>query len=248
MVKIEPIDLRNFDNNEHFQFMSGFDTLVSTHKDAVMGNEVLYGIFKNTLMAEDLAFRIEQGSSVTQTLDRLDRKRDKTWYAINIRVKATLQSPFEEEVQSAQIIQQILNLYGDVCSLTSNEQSAAIANVTDDLLLPVIAVHVNKMGLSEWVIELKSQNEKFTTLYNDWNSEFAGRESNDVKAARTLLDPVYLKMVERINATLILEFAGDEVIAFAYKLNDKIKYYKTPLVYRNSRSKVDIKVDIKEEV
>lgn len=244
MIKIESIDLRNFDNSEHFQYMAGIDRLISTHKDAVMGSEVIYGVFKNTLMAEDLALRIEQGSSVLQTLDRLDRQRDKTWNAINIRIKATLLSPIEDEVQSAQVIQQILNLYGDVCSHTYSEQSSAIAQLTDDMQLPVIAVHVEKVGLTEWVRELKKQNEKFTAVFNDWNSEFAGRESNDVKAARTLIDPVYLQLVERMNASLALEFASEEIMDFANRLNEKIKYYKTPLAFRANRSFVEIKEEV----
>lgn len=244
MIKIEPIDLRTLENNEHFQFMVGFDNLVCTHKASVMGSEILYNVFKNTLMAEDLAFRVEQGSSVLLTLDRLDRQRDKTWYAINMRIKATLQSPLEEEVQSAQVVEKIINLYGDICALTNGEQSEAITSLTDDLQHPVIDLHINKLGLSEWVSELKRQNEKFKSVLKDRNSEFVGRESNDVKAARTLLDPVYLQLVERINASLILEFALPEVITFAGKLNEKINYFKTPLVYRNSSSKVGIKEEV----
>lgn len=244
MNKIESIDLRNLDNNEHYQYMSGFDKLIINHPDAVMGSEVLHGVFKNTLMAEDLALRLEQGSSVLQALDRLDRQRDKTWNAINTRIRATLLSPIEDEVQSAQVIQQILNLYGDVCSHTYSEQSTAIAQLTDDMLLPVIAIHVERVGLIEWVRELKKQNEKFTTVFNDWNSEFAGRESNDVKAARTLIDPVYLQLVERINASLALEFASLEVIDLANRLNEKIKYYKTPQAFRVNRSFVEIKEEV----
>lgn len=244
MIKIEPVDLRSFDNNEHFQFMTGFDKLISSHKAAITGIEVTYGIFKNTLMAEDLAMRIEQGSSAAKTLDRLDRQRDKTWDAINMRINATLQSPFKEEADSAQFLRHIIHLYGDVCSLTYSEQSAAIENLTNDLELPVIAVHTNRIGITEWILELKRQNHQFAEAYDAINSEFARRESNDVKAVRTLIDPVYYHMVERINASIILEFAQPEVIDFAQKLNDKIKYYKTPLVYRNSSSTVGEKEEV----
>jgi hypothetical protein len=244
MIKIEHTDLRSFDNNEHFQFMTGFDKLISTHKAVLTGAEVTYGIFKNTLMAEDLAMRIEQGSSAAQTLDRLDRQRDKTWNAIHMRLKATLLSPIKEEVDSAQFIRHIINLYGDVCTLTYSEQSAAIENLTNDLELPVIAIHTNKVGITDWVLELKKQNRQFNEAFEAINSEFARRESNDVKAVRTLIDPVYEQLVERINASIILEFAQPEVIDFAQKLNDKIKYYNTPLVYRNSSSTVGEKEEV----
>lgn len=244
MTKIEPVDLRSFDNNDHFQFMTGFDKLISTHKCAITGAEITYGIFKNTLMAEDLAIRIEQGSSAAQKLDKLDRQRDKTWNAIQLRIKATLLSPIKEEVESTQFIRHIINLYGDVCTLTYSEQSSAIENLTNDLELPVIAIHTDKIGLTDWVDELKRQNRQFNEAFDAINSEFARRESNDVKAVRTLIDPVYLQLVERINAFIILEFAQPEVIDLVQKLNDKIKYYKTPLVYRNSSSTVGVNNEV----
>jgi hypothetical protein len=244
MTKIEPVDLRSFENNEHFQFMTGFDKLISTHKCAITGAEITYGIFKNTLMAEDLAIRIEQGSSAAQKLDKLDRQRDKTWNAILLRIKATLLSPIKEEVDSAQFIRHIINLYGDVCTLTFSEQSSAIENLTNDLELPVIAFHTDKIGLTHWVDVLKRQNRQFNEAFDAINSEFARRESNDVKAVRTLIDPVYQQLTERINASIILEFAQPEVMDLVQKLNDKIKYYKTPLVYRNSSSPVGVNNEV----
>jgi hypothetical protein len=59
-----------------------------------------------------------------------------------------------------------------------------------------------------------------------------------------LIDPVYLQLVERINASLALEFASEEVIDFANRMNEKIKYYKTPPAYRVNRSHVEIKVEV----
>ena len=52
MKKIEAINFQLFNNQEHFLFMSDFDHLVSIYPATVMGMEVLYGVFHNTLMAE----------------------------------------------------------------------------------------------------------------------------------------------------------------------------------------------------
>jgi hypothetical protein len=233
MTKIEAINFQLFSNQEHFRFMSDFDHLVSMYPAAVMGMEVLYGVFHNTLMAEELALRVEQGSSISQKLEQLDNLRDKAWNAINLRVKATLLSPFEEEVQSAQVIKRIIKRYGKVCSMTYSEQSMAVENLTNELLLAVNEVHLDRIGFASWVIELKNQNQEFLEIYNERNADFAGRESGEVKAARTLLDPVYKQLVEKINASIILEFARPEVINFINKLNENIKTYQTTIVMRN---------------
>jgi len=244
MNKIEAVKLRTLDNEEHFQFMTGFDSLITCHPTAIMGSEVIYGIFKNTLMAEDLAYRIEQGSSAAQTLDRLDKLRDRTWNAIRLRVKATLQSPFKGEADSALIIFKIINRYGDVCSFTYSEQCLAIENITNDLLFPAIGLHAENIGISDWIKELKYQNKKFTDTFNTINSEFVGRESTDVKAVRTLIDPVYHQMIARINAMIILEFASPEIMEFAQKLNELIKYYYNPLIDGKTRRDVDKKKEV----
>ena len=244
MNKIEAVKLRCLENDEHFHFMTGFNNLVISCPSAIMGSEVIYGIFKNTLMAEDLAFRIEQGSSAAQTLDLLDKLRDKTWNAIKMRVKATTKSPFKIESDSAHKIYRILNRYGDVSSFTYSEQSIAIENITNDLLIPAIALHADMIGISEWVKELKYQNNNFIETFHAINSEFVGRESTDVKAVRTLIDPVYRQLIERINAMIILEFASPEVIDFSQNLNEIIKYYNLPLSDGKSRREVDEKKEV----
>ena len=243
MTKIEYINLRNFSNREHNQFMTDFSELISTYHSSIMGMEVLYGIFQNTLMAEDLALRVEEGSSISKTLEYLDQLRDKTWNAIHLRVKATLLSPLEEEVQSAQTIEKIIHRYGDVRALTYSEQSSALVNLTNDLLLTENEKHIDRMGFPAWVIELKSRNEQFMAVYDNRKSEFSGRESGKVKAVRTLIDPVYEQLVERINATLVLEFAQPETIILAGMLNEKIKQFTTSPVTFNRQSMVEERKD-----
>ena len=241
MTKIENINLRDFSNNEHYRYMADFSELVSTYPDSIMGMEVLYGVFQNTLMAEDLALRVEEGSSTSKTLELLGQLRDKAWNAIYLRVKATLLSPFEDEALSARAIERIFHQFGDVCSMTYSDQSEAVTNFTNNLLLPQNILHVDRIGFSTWVLELKNRNEQFKAVYNERNSEFSGRESDVVKAARTLIDPVYKQLIEKMNASIVLEFAQPETITFASKLNRKIKHYQSSFVTHESGSKVEEK-------
>jgi hypothetical protein len=246
MTKIEAINLSNFDNNTHYHFMVYFSELVSTYPASMLGLEDLYGNFSNNLKAEDLALRIEEGSTVSKTLEHLDQLRDKTWNAINMRIKATLLSPLEEESQSAKVLERVLQFYGDISSLNYYEQSSALTNLSNDLLLPENELHIDRVGFPVWVIELKRLNEQFQTIYNEQTTEFAGRKSDDVKSVRILIDPIYNQLIEKMNASIVLEFARPEVITFINKLNEKIKQVQSILNIRNSLSQVkEIK---KEEV
>jgi hypothetical protein len=241
MEKLEEIALSRFRNNEHFQFMTDVDELITTATPLELGIDGIYPPFKAALIAEDATMRTELGSIKSKAIEVLDTLRDKTWKAIFLRVESTLLSPFSPEVDSAHVIKRIIDLYGDLRSMSYNEESAAISNLVNDLILPANVVHTNLVGISMWVNELQMQNEQFKGIFNERNAEFAGRESGDVRAIRIQIDPLYEKLVERINATIVMEIAKPAAIKFVVQLNEKIKYYKTTLASRNGRSKTEEK-------
>lgn len=237
MTTIELFSLHNFRNNEHFQFMTDVDQLITTATPLELAIDGLYPSFKTALTAEDATMRTELGSIRSKTIEDLNALRGKTWNAISLRVKSTQLSPIAMEAESAMIIKRIIDLYGDVRSKTLNEESAAITNLVNDLMQPANTNHLNLNGIFTWVNELKMENEHFQTVFNERNAEFAERESGDVRAIRLQIDPLYEKLVERINATIVMEIAKPAAISFVSQLNEKIKYYKTTLAARATRAK-----------
>lgn len=239
MEKIESMSLRELRNNEHFQFMTDVDTLITTCQSGELGIDALYPSFKEMLNAEDAAMRIEQGSSKSKTLEEVDKERDDTWFAISTKIKANLKSPVVVEMKSAEALKRIIDLYGDVRTLTYNEESAAVTNLVSDLLKPENASHLSNTGISVWVPELKSRNEQFQVLFNERNSELANRESGNVRAARKQSDSIYEQIVERINASIVMGLAKPVTDGFVKELNEKIGYYKTTLAIRAGNNKKD---------
>lgn len=241
MQKIEIIALTRLRNNEHFQFMTDVDHLITMSQPAELGIEQLYPTFKTTFTAEDAAMRAEFGSLKSKSIEELDNLRDQTWNAILLRVKAAQLSPFTNEVESAEVIMRIIDRYGDIRAISYNEETTGITNLVTDLLLPANTEHLNKVAIQRWVPELKSQNEQFQTVFNERNVELSGRVSGDVKAIRVQIDPIYEKLIERINATIVMEVAKPAAINFVSQLNEKIKYYKTTLAARSGRTKAEVK-------
>jgi len=241
MQKIESIALTRLRNNEHFQFMTDVDHLITTSQPAELGIENQYPAFKTAFTAEDVTMRAEFGSLKSKSIEELDNLRDQTWQAILLRVKSAQLSPFANEVESGEVIMRIIDRYGDVRAISYNEETTGITNLVTDLLLPANAEHLNKVAIQRWVPELKSQNEQFQAVFNDRNTELSDRISGDVKAIRMQIDPIYEKLMERINATIVMEIAKPAAISFVSQLNEKIKYYKTTLAARSSRAKEDVK-------
>jgi len=241
MEKIEIIALSRLRNNEHYQFMTDVDNLVTTHTPVELGIEVSYPAFKTALNAEDATMRTELGSILSKEVERLDTLRGNTNTAIVLKVKAAELSPFDYETQSAAIIRRIIDLYGDLRNKTYNEETAGITNLTDDLLKPENSDHLQNVGIALWTTELKNENIQFQTAFDKRNDELASRESGDVRAILSQIDPAYEKLVERINASITLEVAKPAVANFTQSLNEKIRYYKTTLAARSSRAKADVK-------
>jgi len=237
MQKIESIALTRLRNNEHFQFMTDADQLITTSQPAELGIENQYPAFKTAFTAEDVTMRAEFGSLKSKSIEELDNQRDQTWQAILLRTKAAQLSPFTIEVESAEVIMRIIDRYGDVRALSYNEESAGISNLVTDLLLPANAEHLNNVAIQNWVPILKGMNEEFQGVFNERNSELSDRTSGDVKAVRTQIDPIYEKLVERINASVVMEIASSATISFISQLNEKIKYYKITLAARATRAK-----------
>lgn len=235
MKKIETIGLFRLRNNDHFQFMTDADQLFGKYNPASMGISNEYAGFRNALTLEDEAMRVETGSSKSGMIEALDMQRDVTWNAIRNMIKAYNGSPKEAEVQSAAVLERIVNLYGDPRNLSYNEESAAISNFVTDMLLPANSAHIALLHLADWVNILKTQNDKFQQILNERNAEFANRGNGDVRSARRQIDPMYNAIIEKINATIVLGQSCEAMSGFVTELNEKIKYYKNTISMREGR-------------
>lgn len=230
-------------NKEHYQFMSDFSKMITATTPETLGVVNQFPAFTTVLSKEGVAIGVEDGSSLSKKVSLLDIRRDNTWSAINFRIKSTLTSPIDEEVESAVLLERLMNQHGNVRELPYNEETAAVQSLVKDLQGETYAPHVAQTGLTGWVEALKTQNEEFVTTFDLRNSEMAGRPNGNVKSVRQQLDPLYDKIVDRINAAITLEIAADGVETFVSELNEKIRYYQNTLAIRNGRNQNDETAD-----
>ena len=236
MKLIDNLNLHSLRNNEHYQFMTDFENLIKDATPEILGITVLHPAFINALSGLDSSLRVEKGSSKSAKVHELDKLRDKTWRAIKKRVDATTDSPVEEEVNSAKMVQRVISLYGNIRKMSYNEESAAISNLVDDLHKETNAPHVEQIEITAWVTFLKEQNQAFQDVFDQRNTELAGRLNGDVRSARLIIDPIYKDITDRINATITLDMAAGGLENFVNQLNEKIKYYQTQLAIRAGRN------------
>lgn len=239
MNNFETINLADLHNNEHFQFMTDVNVLITKLTVEELGLGERYAPFKDILSAEETTIRTELGSSISKILATIDKQRDKTWRAIDMRIKSTLLIPIDEENESASVIKAILHKYGDPRHLNYNEESSSLNSLIEDLLLPANAAEIEKIGMTLWLTKLKSLNEEFQKTFNERNLEYAGKPAGDVRTIRKQLDPAFEKILDRINAQVELNVAKPGVSTFIRELNEQIKYYNTTLASRKARGEDD---------
>ena len=104
--------------------------------------------------------------------------------------------------------------------MSYNEESAAISNLVDDLEAPANAPHCATTNIAGWVTLLKEQNNSFQTLLNDRNSEYANKNSGDVRAARLIIDPVYEKMTSSGEGVIFIDYL---LLPFDYAQGDRLR-------------------------
>ncbi|WP_299576057.1 DUF6261 family protein [uncultured Sunxiuqinia sp.] len=244
MTKIIPFTPHNLRNNEHFQFMTEVDQLVTVVPTELLPLNNVYPRFKEALTLEDEALRVEQGSLKTETLGESDVRRDQIWSALRGRVESTLLSPVAEESESAKVLMRVIDLYGNVRQMAYKEETSALTNLVSDLLLPVNEEHLNRLGIQAWVTALKNENDQFQAITQERVSELAGRKEGDVRGIRLTVDPIYQELVDTLNAAIILNVATPEAQNLVKELNVVIKAYKTLLATRSGRK--DAKEKMKE--
>lgn len=236
MEKITSFQSARLRNNEHYQFMTDVKNAIEAATPAALNMETVYPEFNTAHENLNSALLVDQGSTKTEQLIALDLKRDRTWSAVYARVRATLLCPVEEEVEAAKAVKRVFDLYGNVRSMSYNEESAALTNLVEDLEKQKNAAYCTTMGMTHWVAALKQLNIDFIALLEARNVELANRESGDVKSVRDIIDPAYEKIVKRANALVELNMAGSELQTFIRQLNQRIKYYTETLAARAGRN------------
>lgn len=235
MEKIKEMRFGRCRNNDHFQFMTDFNTLVVNATPETLNIANVLPPFSAALAGLNDIFKIDTGSTLTPLIGNADVKRDKIWSAIYMRIRATLMCQVAREVEAAEKLKRLFDLYGNVRKLSLIEESAALNNLIEDLEKEENAAASQTVGLTRWVNTLKEENQKVQDLVQQRREEVAHRESGDVRAARDIIDPLYEKIVSRINALVELEMATPEIEEFVLLLNKQIKDFDEMLAARQGR-------------
>ena len=245
-MKIKRLHFNQLRNNEHFQSQTEFKALVERfNPDVLKINPLFSDIYLPLYYAEDEALVKITKNSLTEKRGAADRRRDKTFRGLADTVNAGL-NHFEPELQaSAQRVKIVLDTYGNVAKLPLNEETAAIYNLTQELL-ENYAEDAGKLEIVPWINKLNDNNEDYKALVKGSNEEEAAKTELKAKSTRAQVDLVMSQIIKRVEALIVIE--GEENYAeFVRHLNLHFDKYANTLAQRRGAAKARKKKEQQRE-
>ena len=204
-MKINPITLIRLRNDANFQFHTEFKELVEKLTPEALKIKPLFDAYLPLYEKVDLALKKINKSAITEKIQNADRARDNIWKGLT-ETNTTALRHFDEEVrEAAKRLKIVFDTYGNIAKKTFNEQTSATYNILQDLESSKYASDVARVGLGQWVSELKARNNAFAVLVRDRVDEGSVKVDIVLKKARTQLDEAYYTIAERINALAVVE-------------------------------------------
>lgn len=156
------------------------------------------------------------GSLLTATLVLLDDQRDRVVRAFRSAVKSGMNSTVEERAAAATKLFFIFNKFGNIPTLSREQETSAIRQLLDELNEEENKKLVELLHVAHWMEELKEVNEKYAQAYIDRTQETGEKQAHDVVKARLLTQDAFEDLCVIIEACIILygATAYTDLVAF----------------------------------
>jgi len=226
-MKIESIAISTMRNDAYFQFNTEFRDLVIKFEAEKL--KIKSQFIENYLplytQLDDILKKIRK-SAITEKIQEADALRDNMCVGINEISKAYLRHFDADVCDAAKRVRIILDTYGNIARKPLNEQTSAVYNLLQELQ-GKYKEDIKKIGLEEWVNQLKITNQQFDTLVKDRYDESAAKIDAVMKEVRKELDVVYKNLVDMVNVFAMIESDKEVFISFIKTLNVIIAKYAT---------------------
>ena len=161
---------------------------------------------------------------MTDDIAKADIDRDALYAGYKKAVEAFLAMPIADMAQAAKVLAQHIKDYKINTAGQLDKETGLLVNFITDLE-DKYSAQVAKLGLTEFVTNLKEANERVRMLTLQRTNENMGVTVGALKAARTASDDAYRALVKMVNA-LALVYGEKDYTAFIDYANTEITHYK----------------------
>ena len=233
-MKIKNLSTAMLKNHAHHQYHIDVNLLISEADPRRLGISELYVPYLATIEREDELLKKIAKSEYTEEIKIADKRRDLAYQSISSFVKTSAKNHNPDVMKAGKRTYITIKDYGNVTRIPYDAQTNAIHNILQEFR-GKHAEDIVTMRIPEMVDELDNANTEFDALIKMRNEENAQKNHGDMKVARAETDKAYNKIVEKINALVVVE-GPENYEAFITRINVLIDRYK--LLIPKSHGKV----------
>lgn len=233
-MKIRNLKLTNLRNEEHFQFLTEFKTLVEEAGPEALGISEAFAIFLTLYLNEAEALNVVLKSTLTGKIADADQQRDDLVRGTLDTLKGAANHFLPEKREAAERLQNLFDRSGNISTKSYEEQTAAITALLEDITAGYTA-DATLLGLVEWLTALQAANDNLAALMAERYTEEAGRTGLKMKDTRKAADDAYRTITTRIDALIVVN--GPEAYSdFVEQLNLRVDRYNEKIAQRRGRN------------
>jgi hypothetical protein len=168
----------------------------------------------------------------------LDNRRDRAYSAFKAYIKVCLNEEDEAKVQAAEqiiaVVRQSAQELGNPITLGMVKKSTALLSLLRNL--EPLACEIEQTGAAARLKQLNNTNQAFIDIQYDRYVEQGAKHPGDVKAVRTVVDAVYKRIIDRINARILL-YENPKLTSYVNAQNAIVEKYGNLVAQRKGRKK-----------
>jgi hypothetical protein len=233
-MKIENIKLSSLRNDEHFQFNTEFRDLVNRFGAHALNITVQFNDYLPLFAQEDEALKKIVKRALTADLQEADRRRDLLFRGMVDANRSALRHFDPAVSEAAHRLKIVFDTYGNIAAKPLNEETSAIYNMLQEFN-GRYAADAALAGLTPWVQQLEAANSAFDLLMKERYDETATRTHLVLKQCRGKVDEAYRAIVERINATIVLQGEAPPFTEFINTFNAVIAKYEANMAHHHRK-------------
>lgn len=232
----ESIHLTNLRHNEFIQFFTNFLEILSENDLKALKLQSQSDNLSALIASMIALYKPEKGSSITKILQEDDTRRDVAFVGIQAVINAYTYHFNAKIKESADVLAASLKKYGTAITKQNYQgETATINSILDEWKRERVFVKaINKLILTDWVVELGAANTQFNTDYLDRIKENAEAPEVKIVDIRKQIKEAFRELSSRISAFDIIG-EGEEYSQIIKLTNSLIEKYNAVVVGRATK-------------
>jgi hypothetical protein len=243
MLKIEDSPLSRYQNDEHYNFHTDVNGLITYFTAASLLIAAEYATYASLIKDEEDALNFVRKNSYSTSVAQADIVRDNTIAGMDDAISSGLKHFNAEIREAAKRLKILRDSSGDIARKAYSKESGDVIKLLADLRGPH-ATDVTAARIGEWVDELEVDQTNFIATQNHRYDEAGEKTRLRMKEVRIDVDEAYRTLVNKINALIIVN-GETPYVDFVNKLNQRIEAYTNNLSIYKGRAKTTAPAEVK---